>query len=297
MRILLTGATGFIGKALARRLIELEHEVYAWVRDTSKATSILDGRVRCIDRLEEIHDVAIDAVINLAGEPIADERWTDSRKQILLDSRIGVTNQLVEFFRSKDQQPAVVLSGSAIGFYGSQDRHVPLDESAEPVPGFSHTLCQEWEAAAQQFASNNTRVCFLRTGVVLGKDGGALKKLLLPFRLGLGGPIGNGQQIMSWIHLKDWINACLFLLTRNEISGPVNMVSSGAVDNETFTRSLARAVHRPAFFRVPCFMLKLMMGEASELLCEGQRVIPKKLLFAGFQFQFTHIDQALGDII
>lgn len=297
MKILLTGSTGFIGRALTRRLLEQEHTVYAWVRDLNRAKSLLDNRVKCFQELEEIREVEIDAIINLAGEPIADKRWTEERKQLLLASRVGITDKLFEFYANQNNPPAVVLSGSAIGFYGSQDRQLPLDESSDPVDGFSHSLCDQWETAALRFASDNTRVCLLRTGIVLGKGGGALGKMLLPFRLGLGGPVGKGQQVMSWIHIQDWINACLFLLSRDELSGPFNLVSPNPVDNQTFTRALARAVHRPAFFRVPCFLLKMMLGEAAELLCEGQRVIPKKLLFAGYQFEFTHVEKALADIV
>lgn len=297
MKILLTGATGFIGSTLTRRLLDDGHDVYCWVRDLPRAMSILDSKAQCFERLEGIPDINIDAIINLAGEPIADRRWTESRKQVLLDSRIKTTYQLVDFFRGKDIQPSVVLSGSAIGYYGSQDRQLPLDESSDPVEGFSYTLCDEWEAAALQFASEHTRVCLLRTGVVLGQGGGALKKLLPPFRLGLGGPIGNGQQVISWIHIQDWIDACIFLLSRKELSGPFNLVSPNPVDNKSFSRALARALHRPAFFRVPCFVLKMLMGEVAELLCEGQRVIPKKLLFAGYQFKYKHIDQALVDVV
>lgn len=297
MKILLTGATGFIGSALTRKLLVDGHDIYCWVRNLPGAVSILDKQVKCFEKLEKIQDTDIDAIINLAGEPIADKRWTDSRKQVLLDSRVKTTRELVEFFTGKKKPPSVVLSGSAVGYYGSQGSQLPLDESSEAVDGFSHTLCDDWELAALEFSSKDTRVCLLRTGVVLGKGGGALKKLLPPFRLGLGGPIGNGQQVMSWIHIHDWINACIFLLSRKELSGPFNLVSPNPVINETFTRELARVVHRPAFFRVPCFLLKMLLGEASELLCQGQRVVPKKLLFAGFKFKFTHIDQALTDVV
>lgn len=297
MKVLLTGATGFIGQALSRKLLEQEHVVYAWVRDLARAQSGLDKNVHCFTDLEEIRDVDIDALINLAGEPIADKRWTVERKQRLLDSRVGVTQHLYDFFSTQKKSPAIVLSGSAIGYYGSQDRQLPLTESSDPVDGFSHTLCQEWEQAAMLFTRLQSRVCLLRTGIVLGKGGGALAKLLPPFRLGLGGPIGNGSQVMSWIHINDWINACLFLLSRSELSGPFNFVSPNPVDNGTFARALARTMRRPAFFRVPCFLLKMMLGDASELLCEGQRVIPEKLLFAGYRFEYEHLEQALTDCV
>jgi len=297
LNILLTGATGFLGSALAHRLIADGHEVYAWVRSLNKAKSILDSRVHSVRALEDIRDFEINAVINLAGEPIIGKRWSQLRKQVLLSSRIDTTQQLVDFFKSQQKQPAVVLSGSAVGYYGSQDWNIILDESAKAIPGFGHTLCEQWEKAALQFVSGSTRVCLLRTGIVLGKGGGALKKMLLPFRLGLGGPIGNGQQVMSWIHLRDWIDACLFLLNREEHSGPFNLVSPNPVNNQTFSQALAMALHRPAIIRVPCFLLKTIMGESADMLCKGQRVIPDKLLYAGFKFHYKDINWALADII
>ena len=297
MKILVTGATGFIGRPLTKVLIEQGHEVYAWVRDTGKARVLLDGQVKCYERLEDIPEPYVDAVINLAGQPIADRRWTKSRKQSLRSSRIELTYELVRFINRLEQKPRVVLSGSAIGYYGPQAADLILDEQSKSVPGFTHSLCADWETAAMSLASEATRVCLLRTGVVLGNGGGALGKMLLPFKLGLGGPIGDGQQMMSWIHQKDWINAALFLLTNDTLSGPFNLVSPNPVNNKIFTKALAEAVHRPAIFRVPCCGLKLAMGEAAELLCQGQRVVPKNLLAAGFEFEFDFIDQALTDIV
>lgn len=297
MKILITGATGFIGRALVPKLTIQGHEVYALVRNPDRARSMLGTSVNCFTRLEDMQGQKFDAVINLAGEPIVDKRWTEARKQTLRSSRIDLTQQLASFLASQAHKPGVILSGSAIGYYGSQPSDVSLDEASTHAPGFTHDLCADWEAAALSMASDSTRVCLLRTGVVLGKGGGALSKMLLPFKLGLGGPIGDGQQVMSWIHLQDWINAALFLLTHNELSGPFNLTSPNPVNNKMFTKALAGALHRPAFFRVPCCTLKLMMGEAAELLCQGQRVVPRKLLDAGYQFVFPDIDQALAEIV
>lgn len=296
MKILFTGATGFIGKVFTRVLLDNGHEVFAWVRNMDKARILLDSRVQAFMRFDDLQEDYFDAVINLAGAPIADKRWKDSRKMLLRKSRIDLTNSLVDYINSLEQKPRVVLSGSAIGYYGCQPAESSLDESADTVAGFQHSLCADWEAAALSLASDSTRVCLLRTGIVLGLGGGVLGKMLLPFKLGLGGPIGDGQQIMSWIHIQDWMNACLFLLTNESLSGPYNLVSPNPVKNEKFSKALAQAVHRPAVFRVPCFVLKLAMGDASELLCKGQRVLPERLSGAGFQFEFNDIDFAFANI-
>lgn len=297
MKILFTGATGFIGKTFTRVLLDGGHEVFAWVRNISKSNEVLDSRIQTVIHLDDLNEQYFDAVINLAGAPIADKRWTDSRKLLLRKSRIKLTNSLVDYMNGLEQRPRVVLSGSAIGYYGGQSADSSLDESAEFVAGFQHSLCADWEEAALQLASDTTRVCLLRTGIVLGKGGGVLGKMLLPFKLGLGGPIGDGQQMMSWIHIQDWMNACLFLLADESLSGPFNLVSPNPVKNETFSKALARALHRPAIFRVPCFVLKLAMGETSQLLCQGQSVVPERLSAAGFQFEFDDIDSAFAEIL
>ena len=297
MKILFTGATGFIGKTFTRVLLDSGHDVFAWVRNISQANEVLDGRIQAVIHLEDLNEQYFDAVINLAGAPIADKRWTDSRKLLLRKSRINLTNSLVGYINGLERKPSVVLSGSAIGFYGSQTAEHLLDESSEVIKGFQHSLCADWEDSALQLASDSTRVCLLRTGIVLGKGGGVLGKMLLPFKLGLGGPIGDGQQMMSWIHIQDWMNACLFLLAEESLSGPFNLVSPNPVKNETFSKALARALHRPAIFRVPCFVLKLAMGETSQLLCQGQSVVPERLSAAGFQFEFTDIDSAFAEIL
>ncbi len=297
MNILLTGATGFIGKPLSQKLISDEHQVFAWVRNKNKAEAVLDNRITCVEQLEEIQEQNFDVVINLAGEPIADKRWTSARKLALRNSRIGLTEKLVKYLNSLNKKPRVILSGSAIGYYGSQQPDLELDEDSDSIQGFTHTLCADWEAAAASLADESTRVCFLRTGVVLGKGGGVLGKMVLPFKLGLGGPIGSGRQIMSWIHLQDWIKAALFLIEHEDLSGTVNLVSPNPVSNREFTMALAKTVHRPAFFKVPCFFLKLAMGESAELLCEGQRVIPKRLLDVGFKFEFELIEPALNNAV
>jgi uncharacterized protein (TIGR01777 family) len=297
MNILVTGATGFIGRPLTTRLVAEGHHVIAWVRNLSNARATLHEKIECVSQLDQLATRQIDAVINLAGEPIADKRWTSSRKSALRTSRIDLTEQLVAMLKTLPQAPKVMISGSAIGYYGSHTDDKPLDEQGNIESGFTHRLCADWEAAAMAMQSDATRVCLLRTGIVLGQGGGAMSKMLTPFKLGLGGPIGDGHQIMSWIHLQDWIDAAIFLLNNEDCSGPYNFVSPEPVSNKIFTRALARAVRRPAFFKVPCLVLELAMGEASELLCSGQKVIPKKLVDQGFTFKYTNIDDAFNEIV
>jgi uncharacterized protein (TIGR01777 family) len=297
MNILMTGATGFIGRALIPRLQQQGHRIHAWVRDQQRARIGLDPQVLASESLTQHLSNPIDAVINLAGEPIADKRWTAERKQALRMSRIDLTQQLIEALARNNQRPGLFISGSAIGFYGSQPDDKILDEDADAAPGFTHSLCADWEQAAMAFSADDNRVCLLRTGVVLGKNGGALAKMLPPFKLGLGGPIGDGRQTMSWIHIDDWINACVYLIENHDMQGAYNFTAPQPVSNKAFTRALSRAVRRPALFRVPCKVLQIAMGEGSELLCEGQKVVPKRLLDHGFRFEHPDIDEAMNSIV
>lgn len=297
MNILLTGATGFLGVPLTRRLLSEGHTVVAWVRNLNRARRRLPETVRCVESLSMLARSQFDAIINLAGEPIADRRWTGERKVVLRNSRVGVTRELARFIDSLAQPPGVILSGSAIGYYGSQPAEFALHEDSLVKDGFTHQLCRDWEEAARQLERVNNRVCMLRTGIVLGQGGGALGKMLMPFRLGLGGPIGDGQQMMSWIHIDDWIGAVLFLLANDAVSGPVNLVSPEPVTNARFARSLGKALHRPALLRVPCSGLRLVMGEGAELLCEGQKVIPRKLQDYGYRFRYPELEGALESIV
>jgi hypothetical protein len=296
MNILMTGATGFIGRTLVQRLQQDGHRVHAWVRDHARARKLLNPQVLASESLTQHLSNPIDVVVNLAGEPIADKRWTPQRKQALRSSRIDLTQTLIEALERNGQQPGAFISGSAIGFYGSQPPDLTLDEDSGFAAGFTHELCADWEQAALQYRAENSRVCLLRTGVVLGKGGGALAKMLPPFKLGLGGPIGDGRQIMSWIHLDDWINACMHLIENQGLAGAFNFTAPEPVSNQQFTAALARAVRRPAIFRVPCKVLELAMGEASELLCQGQKVVPRRLLGSGFEFAHTDIQDAMNAV-
>ena len=289
MRILVTGGSGFIGQALTKALTERGDQVVILSRTPARVPA--RKGVLVVDRLSAVKG-RLDAVVNLAGAPIVDKRWTDARKQLLRSSRIDLTRQLVEWMSSLDSPPHTLISGSAIGYYGSHQDEV-LDESADPSAGFPHELCHAWEQAAMAAESSTTRVCLVRTGVVLGPGGGALSKMLPPFKLGLGGPVGDGQQWMSWIHLDDEVGAILYLLDNPSLRGPFNLTAPEPVTNEVFSKTLGQVVKRPAVFRMPAFVMQLMLGEASELLVEGQRVVPKHLNSAGYTFKYTSLEAAL----
>jgi uncharacterized protein (TIGR01777 family) len=294
MRVLITGGSGFIGQALTAALVERGDDVIILSR-TPETLRNRQGAVSAVADLNQIEQ-PVDAVVNLAGAPIVDRRWTDARKQVLRDSRIRLTGTLIEWMRQQPKPPQVLVSGSAIGFYGSHADEV-LDENAEPVSGFSHELCRDWEQAALDAESLGVRVCLIRTGIVLGKGGGALSKMLPPFRFGLGGPIGDGRQWISWIHLDDEAGAILYLLDNPSLHGPFNLTAPEPVTNAVFSRTLANVLHRPAFMRVPTFAMKLMLGEASELLLEGQRVVPENLQTAGYQFKYPRLEAALEQVL
>ncbi|MBY4677993.1 TIGR01777 family oxidoreductase [Marinobacterium arenosum] len=296
MRILVTGGTGFIGQALINRLLDEGEEVICLSRERAKVARRFADRVRGVAALAELADEPLDAVINLAGAPIADRRWSAARKQLLRDSRLQLTGQLIDWLAQRSQRPAVLISGSAIGYYGAQQGDTQLDENGKYCDGFTHRLCADWEAAAQRAESLGVRVCLIRTGVVLGPGGGALSKMLPPFRFGLGGRVGHGRQWFSWVHLQDEVAAILFLLRNETLAGPFNLTAPDAVRNEQFSQALGRVLKRPVWLPVPPLMVKLMLGEGAELLLEGQRVYPARLLDAGFQFHYPQLDAALQEV-
>ncbi|EMO6900636.1 TIGR01777 family oxidoreductase [Pluralibacter gergoviae] len=296
MKILITGGTGLIGRYLVSRLLTLGHAVVVVTRSPDSARQRLDKRVELWPGLEQrSHLNDIDAVINLAGEPIADKRWTDAQKARLCDSRWQITQRLVALIKASDTPPAVLLSGSAAGYYGDLGE-VVVTEEEPPHNEFTHKLCARWEQIACEAQSDATRVCLLRTGVVLAPDGGILAKMTPPFRLGLGGPIGSGRQYLAWIHIDDMANAILWLLD-NDLRGPFNMVSPYPVRNAQFAHALGRALHRPALVRAPAAAVRLLMGESSVLVLGGQRALPKRLEAAGFAFRWYDLDDALADVL
>ncbi|RJF56288.1 TIGR01777 family oxidoreductase [Serratia inhibens] len=297
MRILITGATGLIGSSLTQRLLSLSHSITVLTRDVQRAREGFGEQVSYWSTLQDQTSLdGFDAVINLAGEPIADKRWSKAQKERLCHSRWDLTERLAALINAGSSPPGVLISGSAAGYYGDQGQAVVTEDEA-PHDEFTHQLCQRWESLALQAQSDATRVCLLRTGVVLASKGGALAKMLPPFRLGLGGPIGNGRQYLPWIHLDDMVNGILYLLEHATLQGPFNMVAPYPVHNEQFAAQLANVLDRPAFLRVPAFAMRLLMGEAAVLVLGGQRAVPKRLEEAGFGFRFLELEQALDDVI
>ncbi|MDR8014771.1 TIGR01777 family oxidoreductase [Ectopseudomonas guguanensis] len=297
MHILLTGGTGLIGRALCAHWVEQGHRLTVWSREPGKVAGLCGPAVRGIGRLEELADEPLDAVVNLAGAPIADRPWSSRRKAQLWASRIGLTEQLLTWLQGRAQRPAVLLSGSAVGWYGNGGERELHEETPQVTDDFAAQLCGAWEETAQRAEELGIRVVLIRTGLVLSPDGGMLKRLLLPFRLGLGGRLGDGRQWMPWIHIADQIGLMDFLLQQEAAQGPYNACAPLPVRNAEFTKALGQALSRPAILPVPAFALRAGLGELSELLLGGQRAVPKRLLEAGFSFRFTHLDVALADLL
>lgn len=290
MRIAITGGTGFIGRELVRQLKARGDEVRLLSR--SRPPYQWDPLAGPPPR-EALE--GSDAVVHLAGESVS-QYWTSTAKQRIRESRTKGTQNLVLGLSRMAVPPRVLAAASAVGFYGDRGEEV-LDESSLPGTGFLPEVCQEWEDASNSAARLGVRVVTKRTGVVLHPAGGALAKMLLPFKLGLGGPFGSGRQWMPWIHLMDQIGSILYSIDNEVLSGPVNAAAPNPVTNREFVWSLARALHRPAFLPVPAFALKLVLGEMSQIVLGSQRVLPKALDRAGYQFRFPTLDSALADLL
>jgi len=296
MRVLMTGAGGLVGAAL-RPALEVRGDTVVALR---RATAGRGGGPTWDPAGGELDPAVladIDAIIHLAGEPIANGRWTARKKASILRSRVDGTALLARCIAKADRSPPVLLSASAAGYYGDRGDEL-LTETAGSGSGFLADVCRKWEAATEPASAAGVRVVHLRFGVVLSPGGGALARMLPPFRLGLGGPMGSGRQYLSWIALSDLVQAVLHLLHRDAVSGPVNMVAPDPVRNATFARALGRALHRPASFRVPATVARLLVGElADEALLASQRAVPGVLDHHGFDWQLGGIDAALDNML
>ncbi len=294
MHVLITGGTGFIGGELCRQLLLAGHRITVLTRSKAKAAERLPG-VQLIESLDAAS--GIEAVVNLAGEPLAAGRWNAQRKQQFHDSRIGTTQQLLAWMTGLQERPRVLVSGSAIGYYGPRD-DTRLSESAAAGNDYAATLCQNWETEALKARALGLRVCLLRTGIVLGHDGGALAKMLTPFKLGAGGPMGSGQQWMSWVRRSDLVRLIGWLLVTESASGAYNGTAPEPVTNRDFATTLGKVLGRPSLLPTPGFALKLLFGEMAEaLLLTGQRVVPAKAEAEGFRFEFRELEPALRDLL
>lgn len=297
MHILLTGGTGLIGRRLCRHWLDQGHQLSVWSRKPDQVTRLCGAGVRGIAHPDDIGSQYVDAVINLAGAPIADRPWTRKRKMLLWDSRITLTEQLITWLERREQKPDVLISGSAVGWYGDGGER-ELDEESAPVSeDFASQLCIAWEETAQRAEAFGIRVVLLRTGLVLANEGGMMQRLLPPFKLGMGGPISNGRQWMPWVHIEDQIAAIDFLLNREDAQGPYNACAPSPVRNRDFAKTLAALLHRPAFMPMPAVALRLLLGELSILLLGGQRARPNRLQAAGFTFRFTDLHAALENLL
>ncbi|MEE2822228.1 MAG: TIGR01777 family oxidoreductase [Acidobacteriota bacterium] len=302
MRLCLTGGTGLIGQELYSVLEQDRHEIVALTRSPEKARRKLPS-AHCItwDANSTLTSQpaleGLDGVIHLAGEPIAAGRWTARRKANIRDSRVVGTRNLVELLCQLQDPPRVLVSGSAIGYYGDRADE-RLEEDALPADDFLGQACREWEDEAQQATKCGIRVVQLRTGLVLSTRGGVLPQMLTPFKMFLGGPLASGQQWMSWIHIQDQVRAIQHVLFNQECTGPVNLTAPSPVTNGEFTKVLASVLKRPSIFRVPKSILILLLGELAEtLLLRGQRVLPRKLQESGYEFKYPYLKEALLDLL
>ena len=293
MRTLITGGTGFIGQALCPRLAAAGHEVVLLSRQAKPR--LPKGAATSVTALDALDAGEFGGVINLAGEPIGDGRWTPARRKLLLDSRIETTSRLVEWMQRAKRPPGVLVSASAVGYYGEQGER-EITEDTPPTPGFTHDLCAAWEREAARAAALGVRLCIPRIGVVLDRDGGALAKMLPAFRMGAGGRLGSGQHWFPWIHREDMAAILRWLLETPAASGAYNASAPNPVTNEAFTRSLGRALGRPTVLPMPAAALKLLFGEMSELLLVSDRMVPRRLLQEGFRFRYPDLDGALAAI-
>ena len=306
MRILVTGGSGFVGRLLCQRLHRDSHQLLVVSRSPNKARQHLPTGSDIRARVLDFSDASPEAIVNLAGEPIAGKRWSEAQKTRLVESRLAITRELTTLCQNMPTPPRVMVSGSAMGYYGDQEQgdqgqgdqgQRPVDEQTPPHDEFAHRLCAQWEAAAGEAEKSGVRVALMRTGLVLDADGGALQKMLLPFKLGLGGRIGDGRQFMPWIHREDLVRIIEFLLAQESLAGAFNASAPQPVTNAEFSRTLAQHLNRPAALPVPAPLLKLALGEMSRLLLTGADMRPRRLEEAGFTFNYPTLDEALTAIL
>jgi uncharacterized protein (TIGR01777 family) len=295
VNILITGGTGLIGQALIQHLHA--DRIIVLTRNLASAAKRLPQNIELVTTLADVNFDELDVVVNLAGEAIVDKRWSSAQKDIICQSRWQVTQSLVEKMQSATKPPHCFISGSAIGFYGRQNASA-IDENHQNVYNeFSHHICKKWEDIALSAQSDKTRVCILRTGIVLANNGGALQKMLPAFKFGLGGPIGDGKQFMSWIHIDDMIAVILAAIYQPSLTGIINATAPMPVSNQEFSKTLSKVLSRPCIFRVPAFMLRILMGESADLVLYGQNVLPQKLLKNNFKFQYPALQVALKQLL
>ena len=305
MKIAITGATGFVGSRLAERLISQGHQLIVLSRSIERAQKVFPktafknleivGYTPTVEGDWQNFASGCDAVVNLAGEPIAEGRWTPERKQKILNSRKLSTQKIVEAIANADPKPTVLVNASAIGYYGTSQT-ATFDETSSPGSDFLAQVTTEWESEAQKVTNLGVRLVILRFGIVLGM-GGALGKMITPFQLFAGGPLGDGKQWFSWIHLDDVINLILHALNNSQVQGVYNATAPEPVKMSQFCNTMGKVMNRPSWLPVPGFALEALLGEAATVVLEGQQVIPKRTLESGFEYQYPKLQSALTDIL
>jgi uncharacterized protein (TIGR01777 family) len=303
MRVLLSGSTGFLGATLLETLGKQGHTVAGLIRPGTARDGARETRAQAVawdpvaGQLDAARAEGADALVHLAGAPIAGGRWNASRKELLRTSRIDATRHLMGALAKLQRPPRVIVSASAVGYYGDRGEEI-LTEASLPGNDFLAGICREWEAETSRAELFGARVVSLRFGIILGEHGGALPRMLLPLKLGAGGRLGNGQQWMSWLTLQEAVNIIQFSLAAAGLTGPANAVTPNPVRNSEFTRELAKTLHRPAVFPAPAFALRLALGEmADALLLSSQKAMPAKLVDSGYRFLQPNLEIALAEVL
>lgn len=301
MKVLIFGGAGFVGRNLIEELLALGYQVCVVTRNCQKTVSNLGNKVQVIEWDKNSHLFTtnelreIDVVINLAGESIGNRRWSNSVKQEILASRTRTTHAIVTAINDRTIQPKVLINASAVGYYGSREND-EITEIEEPGQDFLSQVCRDWESEAYKVQNDSTRVVTIRIGVVLGSEG-ALNRMVLPFKFYIGGTLGSGNQWLSWIHIKDLTSMIRFVIEHRELTGPINATAPEPVIMRNFCHVLGDVMNRPSWLPVPELILKIALGQMSEMLLHGQRVVPHKIIGAGFDFQFPNLRSALEDAL
>lgn len=300
MKIVISGGTGFIGKRLTKELVKKGHHVYILTRKAKEMSS--EEHISYIQWLTSIDDECLQALegvhvfINLAGEPLNSGRWTKKRKELILHSRLQTTEKVMELLKKLSNPPRLFLNASAIGYYGTSETAIFTENTRKSGNDFLAETVKKWEEKAFEATHLGIRTIFFRFGIILDKNEGALPKIVLPYKLFVGGTLGSGKQWLSWIHIDDVVHGILFLIENESIEGPVNFTAPNPVTMKEFGKTVSSALHRPHWLKTPSFALKLALGEMSMLVLEGQKVLPIKLLESGYPFRFTNLKDALLDL-